>query len=77
LAHLGLTRAPDPVAWWHSKGLVWTALGPLAGLALGLAVSLVLVHVVNPQSFHWTMDLHLPWVRLLTLSLAPWCWRER
>jgi putative ABC transport system permease protein len=21
----------------------------------------VLVHVVNPQSFHWTMDLMLPW----------------
>ena len=37
-----------------------------AGLALGLAVSVVLVQVVNPQSFHWTMDLLLPgcgWLR--------------
>jgi putative ABC transport system permease protein len=40
--------------------------GSLAGLLLGLAVSVVLVHVVNPQSFHWTMDLLLPW---------PGCWR--
>ena len=39
-------------------------------LALGLAVSLVLVHVVNPQSFHWTMDLSLPAGRLLGLCVA-------
>jgi putative ABC transport system permease protein len=25
---------------------------------------------VNPQSFHWTMDLLLPWARLGTLCLA-------
>jgi putative ABC transport system permease protein len=34
---------------------------------LGLAVSVVLVHVVNPQSFHWTMDLLVPWQRLAVL----------
>jgi putative ABC transport system permease protein len=33
-------------------------------------VSVVLVHVVNPQSFHWTMDLLLPWGRLAALCLA-------
>ncbi|MFM8638463.1 MAG: hypothetical protein ACKOER_12215, partial [Betaproteobacteria bacterium] len=38
-----------------------------AGLLLGLAVSAVLVHVVNPQSFHWTMEWVLPWPRLLAL----------
>jgi putative ABC transport system permease protein len=26
--------------------------------------------VVNPQSFHWTMDLLLPWGRLLALCGA-------
>ena len=30
----------------------------------------VLVHVVNPQSFHWTMDLLVPWARLLALCAA-------
>jgi putative ABC transport system permease protein len=25
---------------------------------------------VNPQSFHWTMDLLLPWGRLAALCLA-------
>ena len=42
----------------------------MAGLGLGLAISAVLVHVVNPQSFHWTMELHLPWPRLLALCAA-------
>jgi putative ABC transport system permease protein len=52
------------------EGLAWTAAGAVAGLLLGLGVSLVLVHVINPQSFRWTMDLHIPWVRLLSLGLA-------
>ena len=26
-----------------------------------LAIALVLVRVVNPQSFHWNMDLAVPW----------------
>jgi putative ABC transport system permease protein len=28
--------------------------------------------VVNPQSFHWTMELVLPWSRLALLALAVW-----
>ena len=69
LAHLGLTRQ-QILGVVALEGLAWTMLGALAGLALGLAVSLVLVHVVNPQSFHWTMDLVLPWARLLALCAA-------
>ncbi|MDE2418198.1 MAG: ABC transporter permease [Burkholderiales bacterium] len=69
LVHLGLTRRQilQVVA---GEGAAWTALGALAGIALGLAVAVVLVHVVNPQSFHWTMELTLPWLRLLVLGLA-------
>ncbi|HSX94052.1 MAG TPA: FtsX-like permease family protein [Hydrogenophaga sp.] len=69
LAHLGLTRR-QILGVVAAEGLAWTALGALAGTALGLLVSLVLVHVVNPQSFHWTMDLVLPWTRLGALALA-------
>lgn len=69
LAHLGLTRS-QILGVVALEGLAWTVLGALAGLALGLAVSVVLVHVVNPQSFHWTMDLVLPWARLLALCAA-------
>jgi putative ABC transport system permease protein len=63
LAHLGLTRA-QVLGVVAAEGAVWTAAGALLGLLLGLAVSVVLVKVVNPQSFHWTMDLLLPWARL-------------
>jgi putative ABC transport system permease protein len=44
------------------------ALGVTGGLAVGGVVSLVLIHVVNRQSFHWTMDLHIPWITLGVLS---------
>jgi putative ABC transport system permease protein len=46
------------------------AAGVLMGLLLGLAVAVVLVHVVNPQSFNWTMELVVPWARLSALALA-------
>ncbi|WP_296447662.1 FtsX-like permease family protein, partial [Rhodoferax sp. UBA5149] len=69
LAHLGLTRR-QILAVVAFEGAAWTTLGAIAGLGLGLAVAVVLVHVVNPQSFHWTMELLLPWARLLALCLA-------
>ena len=69
LTHLGLTRR-QIVAVVAGEGLAWVAAGALVGLALGLAISMVLVFVVNPQSFHWTMQLVLPWGRLALLALA-------
>ena len=69
LAHLGLTRR-QILTVVALEGAAWTTLGALAGLGLGLVVAVVLVHVVNPQSFHWTMELMLPWLRLALLCLA-------
>ena len=69
LAHLGLTRR-QVLTVVAGEGAAWTAVGAAAGTLLGLAVSVVLVHVVNPQSFHWTMDLRLPVERLLALTAA-------
>jgi putative ABC transport system permease protein len=69
LAHLGFTRG-QVLAVVAGEGAAWTAIGAVAGLLLGLAVSVVLVKVVNPQSFHWTMDLLVPWGRLLVLCAA-------
>jgi len=69
LTHLGLTRR-QIVAVVAAEGALWTAVGALLGLVLGLAVSVVLVKVVNPQSFHWTMDLALPLPRLALLCAA-------
>ncbi|WP_119352598.1 FtsX-like permease family protein [Azohydromonas sediminis] len=69
LVHLGLRRR-QIVGVVAGEGLAWTAAGALVGLALGLAVAVVLVKVVNPQSFHWTMELLLPWARLAALVTA-------
>ena len=69
LGHLGLTRT-QIVGIVAGEGAAWTAAGAMAGLLLGLAVSAVLVHVVNPQSFHWTMELVLPTARLALLCAA-------
>lgn len=40
------------------------------GLLLSLAVSVVQVHVMNPQSFHWSMDLRVQAGRRLGLCTA-------
>ncbi|MCZ2496243.1 FtsX-like permease family protein [Xylophilus sp. Kf1] len=69
LAHLGLTRR-QILTVVAVEGAAWTAIGAVAGVALGLAVAAVLVFVVNPQSFHWTMDLLVPGGRLAALGLA-------
>jgi putative ABC transport system permease protein len=69
LAHLGFTRA-QVLRAVAGEAAVWTAAGALLGTMLGLAVSVVLVHVVNPQSFHWTMDLLVPWLQMAALALG-------
>ncbi len=69
LSHLGFTRG-QVLGIVAGEGAAFTGVGALLGLGLGIAVSVVLVHVVNPQSFHWTMDLLLPWGRLALLCAS-------
>jgi len=69
LCHLGFTRE-QITALLAAEGAALAAVGALLGLALGLAVSLILVYVVNPQSFHWTMAMRMPWERLQLLCLG-------
>ena len=59
LAHLGLARR-QVLLLVTAETAVWLAAGTIVGLVLGLAVALVLVFVVNPQSFHWSMPLRVP-----------------
>jgi putative ABC transport system permease protein len=49
------------------------ALASLLGLALGLALSLLLVFVVNKQSFGWTIQFHPPRALLAGALFAVWC----
>ena len=69
LQHLGFTRR-QVLTLVASEGALWSAVGAVLGLGLGLAVSVVLVKVVNPQSFHWTMQMSVPPGTLLTLGLG-------
>jgi len=69
LRHLGMTRGQIG-AMLAAEGALVSALGLALGLALGWVISLVLIHVVNRQSFHWSMELHPPWGLLALLAAA-------
>ena len=68
LRHLGMTRGQIG-AMLAAEGGLLALLGVAVGLALGGAISLVLIHVVNRQSFNWSMDVHMPYGLLIGLSL--------
>lgn len=67
LRHLGVSRR-QILGLLAAEGGLLTALGILAGFLLGWCISLILVFIVNPQSFHWSMQLHLPWGLLSTVA---------
>jgi putative ABC transport system permease protein len=69
LQHLGFTRR-QVLGLVAAEGALWSAVGAVLGLALGMAVSVVLVKVVNPQSFHWTMSMSVPAPTLAVLGLG-------
>jgi putative ABC transport system permease protein len=67
LRHLGFTRA-QIAAMLAVEGVVLGATGVVVGLLTGAVVSLILIYVVNRQSFHWSMDLAAPGTLLTFLS---------
>ena len=69
LRHVGVTRG-QILGILAFEGGALTALGIATGFVLGLLISFVLVFIVNPQSFHWTMQLHLPWPLIATVAGA-------
>ena len=69
LRHLGVTRR-QIIAMLATEGAVLGLIGGVAGTALGLVLSQVLIHVINPQSFHWTMATRLPVATLLSVIAA-------
>ncbi len=69
LLHLGLTRGMLQ-RLVLGESLLQAVAGALMGLAVGLAISAVLVFRLNPQSFHWSMDWQVPTLRVAGLVLA-------
>jgi putative ABC transport system permease protein len=68
LRHIGMTRRNIGVML-GVEGAVVSVLGAAFGLATGWIVSLILVHVINRQSFHWSMEIHTPWLSLTGLAV--------
>ena len=69
LRHIGMLRR-QIVGMLASEGILTSAFGVAYGLALGTALSLVLVYVINRQSFNWSIDLAIPAWQLALLSLT-------
>ena len=69
LRHVGMTRG-QLQAMVAVEGAALAAIGTAAGLVLGFVISLILVHVVNRQSFHWGMEVHVPWSALALLAVT-------
>jgi putative ABC transport system permease protein len=56
--------------WISLESGLLLALASCWGTVLGLLMSQVLIHRVNPQSFHWTMETSLPAVAIVVLILV-------
>jgi putative ABC transport system permease protein len=69
LRHIGMLRR-QIVGMLASEGILTSAFGVMYGLALGTALSLVLVYVINRQSFNWSIDLAVPAWQLAILSVT-------
>jgi putative ABC transport system permease protein len=69
LRHLGMLRR-QVLALLAIEGVIMSALSAIYGLLLGFGLSLILVYVINRQSFSWSIDLAMPWRQLVGLGAA-------
>lgn len=69
LRHIGVGRH-QIIAMLGVEGALLGAIGGLVGVTLGLGISQVLIHVINPQSFNWTMTTQLPYLLIIMVVMA-------
>ena len=69
MRHLGVSRRMV-MGQLAAEASVGTLIALLWGGLIGLLIGVILIKRVNPQSFHWTMDVALPWSILLPSALA-------
>lgn len=67
LRHIGMSRR-EIGSMLGCGGALTAGLGVISGLVTGWGVSLILIHVVNRQSFRWSMELTMPWLPLAGLA---------
>lgn len=66
LRHVGVGRG-QVMQLLAVEGALATGHALVVGLCTGLVIALILVNVVNPQSFHWSMEFRIPAGLLLSL----------
>jgi putative ABC transport system permease protein len=69
MRHVGMGRG-EIVAMLAIEGALLGLVGMAAGCAVGIALSQILIHVINPQSFNWTMTTRFPWGLILGVATA-------
>lgn len=52
------------------EAFIASTLAALVGLVIGLGFAAILIFVVNPQSFHWTMEWFTPWRDLFIMVVV-------
>ncbi len=69
LRALGATRRSIALAsMWEGIGLALVGLA--GGYVLSFVLGWVLIHVINPQSFGWTLSYRVPWLSFAALALV-------
>jgi putative ABC transport system permease protein len=69
MRHLGVSRRMV-MGQLAVEASIGTLIALVWGGLIGLLIGVILIKRVNPQSFHWTMDVALPWSILLPSALA-------
>jgi putative ABC transport system permease protein len=69
LRHLGLSKR-QLVHMLGIEGALLGLIGAIAGVALGGLLGQVLIHVINPQSFNWTMATRWPLGTIAAVTAA-------
>ena len=69
LRHIGVSKQ-QIIKMLAIEGAVLGTIGGVAGVALGTIMSQVLIHVVNPQSFNWTMSTRFPVPLMMSVIAA-------
>jgi putative ABC transport system permease protein len=69
LRHIGMQRR-QVGGMLASEGVLMSVFGVGYGLILGAGLSLVLVYVVNRQSFNWSIDFAVPVWQLIALCVT-------
>ena len=69
MRHLGVSRRMV-MGQLAIEASIGTVVALVWGGLIGLLIGVILIERVNPQSFHWTMDVALPWSILVPSAIA-------